>query len=470
MKKLVRQESGNMSLLFKIIWGLGNFGGGLIGGVVGAYQLIYYQNYLGMPAHLYTLAIIIYTVYNAINDPIMGYISDNTKSKHGRRVPYFRASAPFIVVSFVLLFCVPIQANPMLKFWWLLLTLVVYDLGFTMYFMMYTALSAEITEHENERADLQLSYNGFAFIGSIIGMVLPSLINPDFTSLESVVDFRTKIIIIGVVGLIFMFLTAFNVKERIELRKDIKEKESKGLKNVFIELFSVLKIKPLRIAIFINFFFRAYSALITALLYYIAFFVLNVDPTIFTLSVMVPLGVGLPVWVAIQRKIGNVKTLQLSILGSTIGLFTGSLLSGTLAIVIFAFSGFCVAGINLTMNMLIFDCVDYDEMLNGTRREGTIFGANAFIMVFSFATTTIIPYVLQFTGFITAEQNGGVDLMTQPVSAVWGIRGMVIFCALLMLIAYFLILKYPLKGEKLKNMRAEILKRHEVNTKVEINN
>ncbi len=464
MKKLIRQTPGKMSPLFKVLWGMGNFGGSLVGGIVGAYQLFYYQNYLGMSASLYTLAILIYTIYNAVNDPILGFLSDNTKSKFGRRIPYFRASAPFVIISFILLFVIPIDLNPMIQFWWLLLTLVVYDLGFTMYYMMYTSLQAEITEYENERADMQMSYHSFAFLGSLIGMVLPGLIRPDFASATSVASFKGAIVIIGLVGLFFMLTTTFIVKERKELIVE-QSSEKKSVFSAFKDTYQLLKVKPLRIAILINFIFRAQNALITALIYYIAFFVLHVDTTIFTIAVVLPTGIGLPIWIAIQRKIGAINVLKWSFIGGACALTLAVFFTGIPAIILFGLSGFCVAGMNITVNMLLFDCADYDELTNGKRREGSIFGANAFVMVFSFMITTIIPYVLQFTGFITAEQNGGVDTMIQPLSAVWGIKGMILLCAALLIVGLVLVLKYPLKGKKLEEMRSDVLALHDTKAK-----
>ena len=62
----------------------------LIAGVYGALLPIFYQDYLGLSAWWITLASAIYAVWNAINDPLFGYITDGTRSKHGRRIPYMR--------------------------------------------------------------------------------------------------------------------------------------------------------------------------------------------------------------------------------------------------------------------------------------------------------------------------------------------------------------------------------------------
>ncbi len=440
MKKILNQQPGKMNFGFKFLWGIGNFGASIIGGMLASYQLIYYQNYLGMDKNVYALAIVIFTIWNAINDPVMGFISDNTKSKHGRRVPYFRWSIPFIIFSFVMLFMVPIGANPMVLFWWLFLSLFIYDLAFTMFYMMYGALFAEITEHENERADLALSYQLLAFLGSVIGMILPSIINPDFSNAASTANFRLIILIVGLIGGTFMAITAFNVKERVALLKEKTEKP-----HIIKDIAAAFKIKPLRYTIGMGFISRGGQAIITAMLYYIAFFVYQMDAMSFTLAVMLPMGLGMPFIVMLQRKIGAHKVTKLSFLLGGVALLVGPWLPQSIAMFFFALAGISIAGVNIAVGLLFADCIDYEEVNTGERKEGVIMGANAFVMVFSFLFTAAIPYVLEATNFVTADQNGGVDLVNQPLSAVNGIKSIIAACGILFLIGYVFAAMYPLK-------------------------
>lgn len=455
MKKLLNQTPGKMNFSFKLVWGVGNFGASIIGGILASYQLIYYQNYLGMDKNLYALAILIFTIWNAVNDPLMGYISDNTKSKHGRRVPYFRWSIPFIIFSFVMLFMVPIGANPMILFWWLFLTLFIYDLAFTMFYMMYGALFAEITEHENERADLSLSYQLLAFIGSVVGMILPSIINPDFTNEASTANFRLIILIVGLIGGIFMALTAFNVKERIALFKERTEKP-----HVIKDLIEVFKIKPIRYTMGMSFISRGGQGIITAMLYYIAFFVYKMDAMVFTLIVMLPMGLGMPFILFLQRKIGAYNVTKYSFLIGGIALFIGPWLPQAIAMLFFAIAGVSIAGINISAGILFAYCIDSDEVNTGVRKEGVIMGANAFVMVFSFLFTAAIPYVLEATNFVTAEQNGGVNLIDQPLSAINGIKGILAVVGLLFIVGHVFAKLFPLKGHVLAEMKEKLLQLH----------
>ena len=95
-------QAVKLSFCYKVTWGIAALGTSLISGVFGALLPIFYQDYLGLSARWIALASAIYAIWNALNDPIFGYISDSTRSKHGRRIPYMRYTAPFLAATFVL--------------------------------------------------------------------------------------------------------------------------------------------------------------------------------------------------------------------------------------------------------------------------------------------------------------------------------------------------------------------------------
>ena len=96
---------------YKFMWGLAALGTTLISGIYGALLPIFYQDYLGLTARWIGLASIIYAVWNAINDPLFGYITDSTRSKRGRCIPYMRFTAPFLALTFILLWFAPPNAG-----------------------------------------------------------------------------------------------------------------------------------------------------------------------------------------------------------------------------------------------------------------------------------------------------------------------------------------------------------------------
>ena len=100
-----------LSLGYKIQWGVAALGTSFVSGTYGALLPIFYQDYLGLTARWIAIASTIYAIWNAINDPLFGYITDSTKSRHGRRIPYMRFTAPFLALTFILVWLAPQKAG-----------------------------------------------------------------------------------------------------------------------------------------------------------------------------------------------------------------------------------------------------------------------------------------------------------------------------------------------------------------------
>ena len=96
-----------LSFRYKFFWGIAALGTSLISGTFAALLPIFYQDYLGLQAGWIATASLIYAVWNAINDPLFGYVTDSTRSRHGRRVPYMRYTTPLLALSFVLVWFAP---------------------------------------------------------------------------------------------------------------------------------------------------------------------------------------------------------------------------------------------------------------------------------------------------------------------------------------------------------------------------
>ena len=79
-------ESTKLSFSYKFYWGLASLGTSLISGIYGGLLTIFYQDYLGLSARWIGIAATIYAIWNALNDPLFGYITDNTRSRKGRRI------------------------------------------------------------------------------------------------------------------------------------------------------------------------------------------------------------------------------------------------------------------------------------------------------------------------------------------------------------------------------------------------
>lgn len=167
-----------LSLSTKVIWGVAALGTSTISGTFGALQPIFYQDYLGLEARWIGIAATIYAIWNAINDPLFGYITDSTRSKRGRRIPYMRFTAPFLALTFILVWFAPPLAGQQALFWWMLVSMLLYDTAYTIIGLVYSALLPELSESDAERNGLQISSSLFGLLGMLLGFLIPDMVRP----------------------------------------------------------------------------------------------------------------------------------------------------------------------------------------------------------------------------------------------------------------------------------------------------
>ena len=179
--------SSKLSFSYRFYWGVASLGISLISGIYGGLLTIFYQDYLGLSARWIGIAATIYAIWNAVNDPLFGYITDNTRSKLGRRIPYMRFTAPFLALTFILVWFAPPQAGQQALFWWMLITMLLFDTCFTIIGLVYSALLPEVAESDVHRNQLQISSTLFAMLGTLVAYVIPDFVRPKTGDRKSVV-------------------------------------------------------------------------------------------------------------------------------------------------------------------------------------------------------------------------------------------------------------------------------------------
>ena len=178
-----------LSFGYKLTWGIAALGTNLIAGIFAALLPIFYQDYLGLSAGWISLASLIYLFWNALNDPIFGFISDSTRSKRGRRIPYMRYTAPFLALSFILVWLAPQKAPDTSLFLWMLVSMILYDGCYTMIGLVYSSLLPEVTESDTQRNHLQISSSLFGLLGVFLGFFIPDFFgNPSHHGFVDVTD------------------------------------------------------------------------------------------------------------------------------------------------------------------------------------------------------------------------------------------------------------------------------------------
>lgn len=165
------QKSEQLSMSTKLFYGFGSVAFGVKDQGFSYLLLIFYNQVVGLPSATVGLAIMVALIFDSFLDPIMGQVSDNTRSKWGRRHPYMYAAAIPVAVSYLLLWSPPDWSQQAL-FFYLIAVAVVIRSFITMYEIPSAALAAELTTQYDERTKV-LSYR--YFFGWVGGLVMTLL-------------------------------------------------------------------------------------------------------------------------------------------------------------------------------------------------------------------------------------------------------------------------------------------------------
>ena len=444
-------QTEKVSFSYKIYWGIAALGTSLISGIYGGLLTIFYQDYLGLSAKWIGIAATIYAIWNAFNDPIFGYITDGTRSKHGRRIPYMRFTAPFLALTFILVWFAPPQAGQQTLFWWMLVTMLLYDTCYTIIGLVYSALLPEVVETDQHRNQLQISSSLFAMLGTLLGFVIPDMVRPK-TGDASLVPLYVAVIVAGIFGMLLIMATTFKIKEKPEYTKVDKP----------IPLWDAIKYtftsKSFLILVTANFMSILMSSLITGSLYYLADYVLQWPTIQLLVFLFLPLIIGIPLTSVFRKWFGIVGAQQFLLVVAGIGLIAIAFVPDALIPVCVALAGIGLSGPQTLTNVLFAQVADEDELRSGVRREGAFFGVNALITKPAQSIALwVTPFILELTHFVTRASNDGEIFLNQPSEAIMGIK---IFTGVIpgiaCLIGALILIWFPLKGKKWKEIQQEV--------------
>jgi len=445
-----------LSLGYKVIWGLAALGSSLISGIYAALLPIFYQDYLGLQARWIATASAVYAVWNAFNDPLFGYITDNTRSRLGRRIPYMRYTAPFLALTFILVWLAPARAGQEAIFWWMLVTMLLYDTAYTIIGLVYSALLPEVTESDAERNGLQISASLFSLLGMILGFIIPDMFRPKAGASPSFLPLQVSMIAVGVVGAILIITTTLKVKERPEFHLvDRPLKLSRAIKYTFTS-------RSFLILVAQNFTSILTQSLILGSLFYMADYVLKINTMLLLVCVFIPLIIGVPMTTLIRKRLGVVQAQQLLLVVAGVALVLIVMVPSPLILVCLAAAGFGLAGPLTLTNVLFAQVADEDELRSGVRREGAFFGVNALLTKPAQSVALALsPFILELTHFVTREQNLGQIYLNQPASAIFGIKTLVgLIPGMAMILGAVILIWFPLRGDYLTGVQEEVLTLH----------
>jgi GPH family glycoside/pentoside/hexuronide:cation symporter len=422
----------------------------------------FYFAVIGINVILITIGFIIWSIWNSINDPFIGYLSDRTHTKWGRRLPFIIISTiPLGLLTF-LLFLPPKTfgiTDQVSNFMYFLIIIIAFEFFFTMYDLNFTALFPELFMDLKERTKANLFRQSFLIIGLFMAFILPGLFISDYSDPSSLPQFQVFGMVIAFVIIIpALFFLRFSPREKAIFQEDYKQALSFiGSIKLCLKSKSFRWYIPAEVA---NWF--VYGMLPTIVPLY-GKFVLGITDTLLLslllafsfISVAIFMNV---LWKPLVQKIGPRKSWLISMT-----IFIASLAplmfieDAMIGLIIFFLIGIGMGGSIYIIDIIISDICDEDEVNTGARHEGSYYGVNMFLMhlstVFVFLAISLVFTSVGWEVFEPTKVTPRVILGLRLL--------MFIFPASALVLALLVIYKYPLDGEKLKKVREELHKIHE---------
>ena len=454
----------------KVAFGLGMLANQMFPAALGIFMVVLVQN-LGFPTWMWGILFFLPRVFDSITDPIMGFISDNTRSKWGRRRHYVFIGAVIMGISFVLMWQLYKTDGISYNFTYFLIWSLMFYLGLTVFSVPYVAMGYEMSDDFHERTSIMAVAQ---WIGQWAWVIAPwfwvVMYDPKWFESADVAT-RTLAVWVGVICAILAMVPAIFIKG-----KSTKNDNSlvvlsfktigKSLKEIllgFKEAFGYVEFRKLCFSTFLI--FNAFNTVAGFSFFIVVYYLFNGDtasagvwPTLLgSVGALVTTFVVIPTVAWMSKKMGKKNAFMLSQGISVLGylLLWFLFIPGKPYMFLFAlpFFSFGIGSLFTLMMSMTADVCDIDELATGKRREG-IFGAIYWWMVkFGFAIAGLLTgAIMSLIGFVPDAVNSD--------SAITGLR--LFYSGLPMagtLAAMLIMRNYDLTEERANQITKELEKR-----------
>jgi GPH family glycoside/pentoside/hexuronide:cation symporter len=459
-------------VLTKISYGLGSaldmWGLWLYPGVAFAV----FNIYLGVKPELVGLALTLIRVYDAISDPVAGWISDNFRSKYGRRRPFILVSGILCGLGLPTLFLVSPHWSQIhflgvsVVFWYMLISSMIYIPIFSTFTVPYNSLANELTPDYEERTSLMTYRSAMQKVfelGNFYALRFTNLtwfLLPGTAKKNTLLGMQVYTSILGVVMAVFAIIIFFRVKERYYQSVVVKTAERVSIKDSFYE---TLKCQPFRMLMCMGGAFTLGTSMVGALGYYATVYyvcggnTINGDSWNFWMGVAFAIG-GFFGAAALNRVAYLIGKRPAIVVAACIGIlgYGGSWYLYTPAIpwlqtIASGTMGLAAGGLWMLAGSIGADVIDYDELHTGKRREGSFTGCSQYIFKLGNSGGYFVSgLILKWAGF-----NASLGAQS-PYTTFW-IRAMLAGIPIggLLLVIFF-ILRVPLTKKICQEIRTTL--------------
>lgn len=435
------------------------------GYIIGMYFTVFLTDVVNISLSQAGIVVMVATIWDAVTDPVMGIVTDRTRSKYGKHRKYLLIGIPFLLISYSLLwnsFGVNGAQNPKAAMIYFIVVYMLYKTAFTIICVPHTAMLPELAPEY----DLRTQYNSVGYLFNSAGMVpafgLAVLVLSIFGSNDNITSAsRTPFLVIGIVLSVFfatsVFVTFKTTKEPSSLNNHV---EPLDIKYIIREYVLVFKNKSFRQYFFMSVAYQfATGFYANTKVFYIKYLANQYSKyALFNAVAGVAEAAAFPLNYELtikfgKKKCGNIVT-PLMVAGLAIGLFmqqssgsSTSFIWVALMMISMILYPFGMSGLGFVSTNIFPDITDVDELITGRRREGVIATFSTLIKKsIAGVMAAMVGFILQGFGLVTGDQVSQYEsstgqLFAQSNSAIWGVRICVALIPIIAAIISLILLK-----------------------------
>lgn len=336
-----------------------------------AFYNFYYVDKLGLSIALFTLGRTIFTIWDAVNDPLVGILSDRTRTRFGRRKPWLIGMLLPFFICFLMVFAVPlgVRGSQLSLFWWFLVATILYEAFSSIGWVNYNALLPELYQTPRSRSGA----SAFSQALLICGVGIAAIAGP---ILYGKAGFAAMAAVFGGIFLVTMVLFVFSFKENALNTAPPPMKVGQSI-------WATLKNREFWTFYIPNALATAVETTLSAQVAFYAKYSLNLaeeQVALMMAAIFISIIPFVPVWSTAIRRFGALKSWRMAFLVFAVAViplyFAGNLVQGMLAGVV---AGFGLAGWRVVPPVLAAEIIDRDALRCGQRREGIYGAAGGFL-------------------------------------------------------------------------------------------
>jgi oligogalacturonide transporter len=437
------------------------FGGGSFN-IINFLYPVFLAITVGIKPYWIGIIVLIARVWDAITDPLMGHISDRTKTRMGKRRIYMVISAPLVLISMYFLFFPYSFSSTALRVVAVLASYLVFTTVQTSIMIPYYSLSSEITSDYQERASYNSYRLGFSIFSSILCVAVPGIIVGVFD--DKAIGYQVMSLSFGLLfGLSVLFTGLF---AREEIKTPIVES-----KLSFKEMAKPLGLRPFRQYLGMFLVLQMSMAIMSGLFFfYVDFYIVKSETALGNSSMVGLIAaalmfsmqiVALPMYLKIIEKRGKTFAYRLGgfiwIITALFVLLIPANVNPFVLYLLAAVMGLGISGPGLVPHTMYGDVVDAGQLKFSDRLDGQMSGFTNFINKIAQAIgLALVMFLIGLAGF-QEQALDGPKIVSQPDSALLMIRVIMSFTPLIfMSIGIFISMKYKINASKQKEITQAI--------------